>query len=227
MKIAAVLAVLVVLAWAKPADLFFKNWRAKKFGDATFVPAKLPCAFSIVIDSVQKVGPEQNHYVRTYYKDGGLFPVVSDMQYAKYTSDYIVRPDLEDPSGKIPIFKATSIYACTETDSTKEEAEQFIHSDLTTFLDKQTFINVTDGEFQGKKCKVYYDYDSQHGMNIYQYVDDNNYVIGTLSQHVGGDMSLLEVVTYTFSVSMDKFAMDRSLYPDCNEKAYSVPQDQC
>jgi len=187
--------------------------------DVVFTPADLPCKYRINVVA-NETGGMTKQFV---YKDGGLFAIYT--QQSKETTFEVVRADLKDYSG-VPIFvaKGTNSESCQMVSYPEEAVEEIIEHALTLFITKETFDGVRDDVFQGQKCKAYYKVVEEVEGIIY--ADEDNYIIGVVVKQ-GSTIDQYAAITYDFDFSMDEFVPDRSIFPDCDQKAYDTPKEQC
>ena len=197
-------------------------------GDVTFTPAKLPCAFTIKTEIERTLEGSKEGTVSVqedYHYHGGLFHLISNIENTS-RSDILVRPDIifkEKKQEYVPIFDAMPKQKCQYIKSLKSDIENYEMNWLGVFMQKQTFDTVSESTFKGKKCKMYY---SETETTLkFLYVDDNDYVIG--SWHSNGHKTEATSMYYIFNAPLEEFAMNRTMYSDCDQKAYSIPKEQC
>jgi len=219
--------ILLVVAYATPRSIISSIFEPSQVGDITFTPAKLPCSFNLSYHLQRVSGNITSDSFYTFLKNGKLFFLEEKEKTSIW--DAIVRPDLSFESGGdiyVPFYSSYKGATCEERDLSEEEADDYVHDKLATFIDKQTFISVNETVFQGKKCKAYYTVKDKK-TQVFEYVDEKDYIIGAIYRDPRKSYHYLVVVSYNFTVPMTGFAMDRSKFPDCQQKAYSVPKNQC
>jgi len=227
MRFLACLALVVasVYAFAAPFEKVALS-KTRSAGEATFTPAKLPCAFTINTQIERDVPGSSFSIEEDYHYRGGLFHMVSIIDKTSY-SELAVRIDLpfkDQGQEYVPVFSVIPKQKCQKVKMLSSRAQEYIgESWLNLFMIKQTYDGVEDSEFKGKKCKMYYTRRNEQELHVF--VDDSNYVIG--SWRYNGDRTDTTSMSYVFSAPLDWFAMNRTKVSDCDSKAYSVPKDQC
>jgi len=163
-----------------------------------------------------------------FYVDGEvqIFAIYESLPEKKMFEQDITRMDQPfDQGGEtyVPRYGAQTGISCGNNPEPQSEAKEEISSLLGIFVNKQVYQTVEPSVFKGKNCLMYYT--KTDVSEVRMYVDDGGYIIGTLS--VTPDYTVLMAISYDFSISMDAFTIDRSQFPDCEEKAYVAPDDQC
>jgi len=224
MKIIAFIALFAVAALAFDLRKPFQLKGKRSVGDVVFTPAKLPCAYSIHI----AMEITQESYTMTADE---MISRAKDLLLLNYTikdygmsTAYSYRFDLEQ-SLTVPVYEAYSGSYCQRDDKSEHEAKEEADSQVALFTEKNSFDGVDNTVFQGKPCKVYYlATDDEH---VDLYVDDNDYIIGEYYYTNDKTSEGLATFKYDFNVPMGVFALDRTTYSGCEQKAYSVPPQQC
>jgi len=236
MKFLVFVAVLAVCAFAVPSNVahplkeLAKINFHKKFGSEVFTPHQLPCSYAIFMDC-ETTDPSTNEtgqIKQDFYVDGEIqiFSLTESMENPKFFEQDITRMDLPYDQGSqtlVPVYYAQTSLGCGSNSKEKGEAQDEINSLLGIFTDKQAYQNVSDSEFKGKKCKMYWTHSDDSDVRVY--VDDDDYIIGL--SYSDPDYSTVMAITYDFNISMDSFTIDRSQFPNCDQKAYNPPVDQC
>jgi len=228
MKTIVVFALLAAFAYAQNFTYFIHPLTMNKVGEVVFTPAQLPCAYTINVTAEITQRESGQSYtviaVESMHRAKDLFML--DYSF-KETPDHIAysyRFDLEQ-SGMVPEFEAYAGYYCNRDDMSEEQARDAVDQFVAFFIQKQLYDTVEDTTFQGKQCKVYSTVVDDEHENIY--VDENNYIIGEYLYTDDKSMEALATVKYNFDVPMSTFALDRSVFTGCDQKAYSVPPEQC
>jgi len=235
MKFLFLFCVLAVCAFAAPSKIIkpseeLARITSLRLGDVVFTPTPLPCSYEIKMECVI-TDPETNQTSNTeqdFYVDGEvqIFAIDYSFPALKMFEQDISRMDQPYDQGGvtyIPRYGAQTGMGCVRNDEEQSEAKSEISSLLGMFLDKQVYQSVIRTVFKGKECNMYYT--KTDDSEVRMYVDDDGYIIGTLSNNP--DYNILMAISYDFSISMDAFTIDRSQFPECEEKAYVPPQDQC
>jgi len=225
MKVIVFVALFAVAALAfNPQKPFQLGRHVRSVGDVVFTPAKLPCAYKIIVAA--EITQQSSTMIadQVYNRANDLLLFNYSIRSSPGSMAYSYRFDLEQ-SGTVPVFEAYSGYYCTKNDEPTEDAKRDAYNQVAFFNEKQTYDGVDNTVFQGQNCKAYYTAnDMEH---IFVYVDDNDYIIGEYYYLNDKSMEALATVKYSFDVPMDVFALDRATFTGCDQKAYSVPPEQC
>jgi len=237
MKFFVFFAVLIVFASASSYKAFtpLKNIAklvSRNVGDAVFTPHQLPCSYGVMMKGAFTANNVSTNVVEEFYMDGEIeiFSVKANVPEAKYYTQRVYRMDLPFTQGGdtyVPYYESSTGESCESNQELQDEAKSDIEGPTILFTEKQSYQSVSESVFKGKTCKMYYIRSSD--TEIHVYVDDDNYVIGLMQiteSSYQTSTTLLEV-SYDFNIAMDAFTMDRSLFPDCDQKAYVAPTDQC
>jgi len=234
MKSVFVVAIIALLALSVSARPFMSKFHHLKTGknvrdgNVTFTPAKLPCAYSLLANvQMYQDGHMTENLNETLVRDGDLFAV---FQYsAEYTVDQSVRYDLAYQKGGktyVPLYYGVKMdqVTCQVEDMDKDTIDEEIEKSLSLFTETQVYDSVSKASFKGKKCNMYVA--KKPKFELQMYADDDNYIIGMVERDNDGT-TIIGAVDYKFDISMSSFAIDRSAFPGCDDKAYEAPQDQC
>ena len=197
-------------------------------GDVTFTPAKLPCAFTIRTNVERTIMGETHYAQEDYHYDGGMFHMISVIDgLASSTNELAVRTDFpfkQQGQEYVPVFTAIPRQHCQALKHSKSTVADYVCGEwLGLYMREQVYSSVSDATFQGKKCKMYYN--STDSFEVKVYVDDDNYVIGSVRSN--GERTDTSVVSYDFHAPLENFIMNKTLFPDCDAKAYLKPKEQC
>jgi len=204
----------------------------------SFVPGELPCKYGFVatVNSTQDMNgtkTEDIKEIRVYYDGGMIYSLTTEGQMLTMTS---ARRDLGLCSN-VPVYAgardgASGNSNCFLSTQTESEVEAVYKGNFTYLFEEQLFLNVTDSEYKGKPCKYYYAEQEAFGANISWaiYATGNNRVLAfwhktVTSVSMSETMNALE---YIDDFELSEFAVDKNLFSNCAEEAYTVPDDdQC
>jgi len=228
---AAVIAVIAVFALCASAHHMFSFDRFSMgakghIGKVVFTPHKLPCSFGINAHTdCYESGRVGWSYNNSIYRNGKntleatYFAILCDVFTTRFDQSY-------EEQGKtmVPVYhgwKRPSA-SCETTAYETSDIESSIEYHLRMFLESSSFDSVTPSSFKGKKCNMY----TREEDAFELYADENNFIIGYADKSKPATI-LISDVSYDFNFTMNVFAQSRISFPDCDDKAYTTPKDQC
>jgi len=194
-------------------------------GKIVFTPAKFPCDYQIVME--ESISGVNMLSISLYVRGDYIYMLISNMMLIPLTGEIVTRPDMkyvEDNVTYIPVFTAETamgkeecVANVTRQDELREAFQEYIH----IFYENATFDRVSDGTFEGVKCKVY---ERDDESKTTYYVNADNYIIGIKSDSFMG--SSLAKITYKMECPLKVFVINKSQFPDCNSSAYKAPDSE-
>jgi len=200
----------------------------KGVGEVIFTPKALPCECIInrtMMDPDGSIGE-----IDFFYVAGNLFKNILNVPGMAY-EEVLHRPDVRIPdpgSDKVycPMYHCPSLVSSGCEDILLEE--EALNDEIFEYLDwwysNWTFINVTDGEFNGIPCKIYYGYEPSQQMDIYFCAKADNEILGGYWK--SPDYSTTIYISYKYSAPLDLFVIDKGTFNDMNDtRAYVTPKE--
>jgi len=213
-----------------------KACSAKNPVNIDFIPHELPCSY-IINETIHVSGQDYEAVeVNIYNVLGNTFKLSSEIKNPYECEEVLIRSDqrLKDPNtDKVFIaYYAGVTEEDIETENIMLEEEESISSiqdTLEPFVTPWSMINVTNGTFHGKKCKIYYNYDLDDQVDIFLYTSEDNFILGI--DYISFDKTEQEncVYSYTMDAPLARFVLNQTLFPDSNDtRAYTAPTtDPC
>jgi len=194
----------------------------------SFDPHPLPCDFSIIEESnatiVESGTPETTLSTITVSIHGALGMIVTNQTVpTPYFQIIVARTDIrfsDSDSVMINIVEdGNDEFLCSSGYFSRLAVAEEIDQELGLFTATQEFENVSNSEFEGKKCKAYYR--NEDDVDKYVFVDDDNFILG--QKWFSGDSTFYIRYTYKMSAPLENFVLDHGKYPGCTTSAYEIP----
>jgi len=210
-------------------DLRKRLASSRYFGDVEFTPCALPCQYVInrtwiVVESDNEVDYEYD----IFSVHGPLFKSLTDVP-GQMREDLLFRPDVRiaDPKSDkiyVPQYDCITFFdpPCTDLLYEEEAALDIMGDYLDWFYGTWVFTKQAPGEFQGRKCKVYYRYEAEDQADVYLYATDDNLIIGL--NVFTPDANETAILDYTYSAPQSLFIIDKTVFDSLNDtRAFNPP----